>query len=243
MKKKRIITILIISSFIITVLFFNAIQVSAQENNVYLDFFYTEGCPACEEKKPLIDSVESIYYQRITVRRFLMDDMPVVLILAKDDYTFISWENFSEENISSAIDNYMDLYQNNIVIEFHYFSGNNNYGGWIEKKEIVDDILDNYPERLILHIYELKTSVPIVVIKNQNYTQYNRYEHDEITRSSLINIIEEYTQITQTNNDTNNISDKNDKKNDFFIPGFEIIQFLAFLLIFFITYKKRFKRK
>ena len=45
--------------------------VTAEKDDVVLEFFYTDTCPLCNQTKPLINNIETDYNESITVKRYL----------------------------------------------------------------------------------------------------------------------------------------------------------------------------
>jgi thiol-disulfide isomerase/thioredoxin len=74
------ITAILLSSCFITLIFFTANtqgenQPAADGNpNVIVEFFYSDGCPACEATKPMIDRIEQYYGSNISVLRLPVNE-------------------------------------------------------------------------------------------------------------------------------------------------------------------------
>lgn len=111
--------------FLITILFallvFAFVQpVVAEENQVTVEFFFAEGCNHCEEKEPIIDDIEQIYENNITIIRLSVDftenrqkffdygftNSPGVVILNQTgvNHSIFRYETITLGNLRNAID-------------------------------------------------------------------------------------------------------------------------------------------
>jgi len=94
--------------------------VVAENSNVILEFYYSEGCGHCEEKASVIDDVENFYGDNITVYRFSLSiqdnlkkfssygftDYPGVVVKneSNGNYSTFSYGTITFENLKNAID-------------------------------------------------------------------------------------------------------------------------------------------
>ena len=114
--------------FFITILllliFFSFIHTAnANNNEIVLEFFYSEGCSHCNEKKPIIDQIEQNYSENITVLRLSLANSEnkrmffnygftttpgvVVKNLSTRNYTILPYESITEENLKNIINYYL----------------------------------------------------------------------------------------------------------------------------------------
>ena len=114
--------------FFITILLFLIIfsfirNANANNNEIVLEFFYSEGCSHCNEKKPIIDNIEQNYSNNITVLRLSVSNSEnkkiffnygftttpgvVVKNLSTEYYTLFPYENITEENLKNIINYYL----------------------------------------------------------------------------------------------------------------------------------------
>ncbi len=93
--------------------------VSAGNSDIVLEFFFAEDCSHCEEKKPIIDEIENLYQNNITVYRLSIGNStnkqtffkygftstPGVVIknLSYDNYTILTYEYITLDNLKDQI--------------------------------------------------------------------------------------------------------------------------------------------
>jgi len=97
-------------------------QPAADKNpKVIVEFFYLDGCSACEQKKPIIDNIEQYYGNNISVLRLLYNEnreeflaygfktvpSAVVKNLSSGLYTMFTYERITEENLKDSIDRHL----------------------------------------------------------------------------------------------------------------------------------------
>ena len=103
-------------------LFIGTLQtVNAKDSTVILEYFYINGCHVCEGKKPLIDEIEQIYGNNITIFRleykenlqlvkkygFTSFPSAVVVNLSNDYYTLLPYYRLNKEDLQDAIERHI----------------------------------------------------------------------------------------------------------------------------------------
>jgi thiol-disulfide isomerase/thioredoxin len=92
-------------------------QITTKDNFV-LEFFYSDSCPSCIQKEPIIDEIEQYYGDKITISRLRytenkekFDDygfkyLPVAVVknTSSGYYTLFTFERITKENIKESID-------------------------------------------------------------------------------------------------------------------------------------------
>jgi len=101
--------------------------VKSDDTKIVLQYFYNEDCPACNETKPIINSIEQYYGDKITIQRYQVEDNPetenykkwrnyygfqylpsvVVLNISSGSYTKFTDEQIDEEQIKITIEKYI----------------------------------------------------------------------------------------------------------------------------------------
>jgi hypothetical protein len=115
----------IFSFFIVAVLE----PINAEDSEIVLEFFISsKPCDSCEEKKPIVETIENIYGEKITVERFLVHRidyeenydrfvsygfrivpaLAVRNLSAPDFDVLISYEDITEENLIEAVEYHLD---------------------------------------------------------------------------------------------------------------------------------------
>ncbi len=95
-----------------------AAQLVNAENNIEMEYFYSEGCPHCAQTTPIIDAIEQEYKNNITIERFVVEnpenyerlvnygflEVPAVVI---NNQTKIPREQINKEKLEHIIDWYL----------------------------------------------------------------------------------------------------------------------------------------
>jgi len=95
-------------------------SVVADSSEIIVEFYYAEDCDHCEEKAPVIDEIENLYGDNITVYRFStgvydyrqkflnygFKTTPGVVVIneSKGNYSLFPYELITTENLKNAID-------------------------------------------------------------------------------------------------------------------------------------------
>jgi hypothetical protein len=129
MKKKKFI-ILFILIFLIS-LFLSINPVIAEDKEIVLEFYHSEGCEHCEEKEPIVDEIREYFEDNISVNKlalrfsenkdkffdygFISTPGIVVINLTNGNFTLFPYELITFENLKESIEfhligNYSDGY-------------------------------------------------------------------------------------------------------------------------------------
>ena len=94
--------------------------VCAQNSDVVVEFFYSETCHSCDEKKPLISSIEQYYGANITLYRRNYGDykdlfesygftsIPAIVVKNETNVTKLTYTYITEENLKETINVYIN---------------------------------------------------------------------------------------------------------------------------------------
>lgn len=185
--------IIVITVLIIGLLFTSFNVVKAEQKSVTLDFFYTTGCGTCEEKKPLIESVEQNYIDLKVTYHLVINDkksdnytllkdlygfkyVPAVVISKQDAkrYFCINYENITLENLEENIDRYhLDEENKNdskintkkVFLDFYYSNQNE------ESVDIKNNVIKKAESR-----FEKKDTIFFRYKEVENYSwEYKKY--------------------------------------------------------------------
>lgn len=122
MKYLKIIAVFLLFFFILS-------PISGAENtDVLLEFFYSNGCSACDQGKIIINEIEEIYKENITIKSYSLDQLinysffskyeteyiPTLVIINTSDGTYILNNNLSEDFIVNTIDTLLNLNYSNV---------------------------------------------------------------------------------------------------------------------------------
>ncbi len=157
----------LIITFIFFVIFAVIRPVTAENNDIVLEFFISsKPCDSCDEKKPIVEIIENMYGENITVDPYLVH---------KDDYEenynrFISYgfkivpaivvKNISAENFNVLLP-YEDITEENLIdaIEYHFEGNYSSVPPDLEK----DELCISTPFGLVC-INFTEASLPIITI-------------------------------------------------------------------------------
>jgi hypothetical protein len=117
---KRYLHYLIISFIVIIFICSFVKYIKAEESSVIVEFYFSEGCDLCEEKKPVIDEIENYYNNTIQVLRLSLDipeneekfysynfsNYPGVVVLnqSNNKYNIFQYESITFDNLKNSID-------------------------------------------------------------------------------------------------------------------------------------------
>lgn len=118
---------IIISLLLISIVIISLYAVKSEDEKIIVEYFYGEYCDTCNETKPIIDSIEQYYGDRINISRYSVEDDPetenyqrmvdfyefeqypaiVVLNQTSEYYTKMSYEEITVNNLILTIDQYL----------------------------------------------------------------------------------------------------------------------------------------
>jgi hypothetical protein len=101
---------------------------SAENTDVLLEFFYSNGCFVCDQGKIIINETEEIYKENITINCYSLDELinysffskyeteyiPTLVIINTSDETYVLNNNLSEDFIVNTIDSLLGLNYSNL---------------------------------------------------------------------------------------------------------------------------------
>ncbi|MEF8879436.1 MAG: thioredoxin domain-containing protein [Candidatus Thermoplasmatota archaeon] len=238
-RKKIFITVLTILSLFIL---FSFQTVSADQNKILLEYFYKEGCGSCEEVKPIIESIEQKYSEKLEVRKILMSvDFPVLILSTNQKYSYLTHDDIDKQNVENITAEYLAKTEKSkekqVYIDFIYLSRDSEaYKEGYSKlnksyvEDILNDIQKKYPEQLKIYKYEIET-LPFIVVKNQTRNNSTLFTYDRIKNYEMNETIKKYVE---------NMANIDSKDKTQSTPGFHIITvLLTFLLAALIYFKKK----
>jgi len=113
---------LIILILIFTLIFISLTNITSAENKeITIEFFYTNGCHVCNHTKPIINNIEKKYNEEINVNWILVGNktsenysyfnetygfhyVPAVVVLNQTDQFLFNFTLINQEDIESIID-------------------------------------------------------------------------------------------------------------------------------------------
>jgi len=183
--KHYIVSIILFLSVLFTILQ----TASAEQNDVTLEFFYRNGCPLCNDTKPIINAIEEKYVDRITVKRYLVTLtsenytlfnqtygfylLPAVVLSNQTDIIKFNATQISDsvdvrKDIENAIGSFLPPIVEPPIIEVEYFYGETCGTCKEETTPIIDQIEVEYAGRITVKRYPVE-SYP------ENYNKMKSY--------------------------------------------------------------------
>lgn len=205
--KHYLVIIILLSSAFLAVLQ----PVTAEKNDVILEFFYSSRCPACNQTKPLINDIENEYNASITVERYLVSSnktsenytlwgdyygfqyVPAVVVSNQTNQTLFTYKQINKVDVENTIN--LQLFgeepkQTTIVVEYYY---DEVCGSCIELR---DDIVKT-AEALYVDNDSVAFRYKEITSNDQNFQEYQDYidEYEELYGYPFI-IIKHETEAT-----------------------------------------------
>ena len=94
--------------------------ISSNDGNVTVKFFYNDGCGHCEEKRPLINNIEILYGDNITLiwrlysenkeelYSYGVGEIPILIVENNTNFTVIKYGQMQSKNIIEIINAYIE---------------------------------------------------------------------------------------------------------------------------------------
>ena len=175
-----IITRYTIILILLSLMFLVPLQPVASENNkITLEYFYGEDCESCNlTGKPIINNIEQSYGDKITIKRYSVEDDPetenyqkmvnyygfeyypaiVVLNQSSGSYTKFSYDDLDDENLLKPLENLKS------TIDL-YLAGEN------EETQVDQDITFN--ALLIIGLIAIALVIVVLIKKRYKFTIEN----------------------------------------------------------------------
>jgi len=182
---------------IITLTLVSSLQsITAEKNDVILEFFYTNKCPAYNQTKPIINDIENEYNASITVKRYLVSGnktsenyilwgdhygfqyVPAVIVSNQNDQFLFDYSEIDKENIENTINLLLSEEkpkQTTIIVEYFY---DGVCGSCIELR---DDIIKT-AEAFYVNNDSVIFRYKDITSNDQNFQEYQDYidEYDKL---------------------------------------------------------------
>lgn len=171
-------------------------SITAEKNDVILEFFYTNKCPAYNQTKPIINDIENEYNASITVKRYLVSGnktsenyilwgdhygfqyVPAVIVSNQNDQFLFDYSEIDKENIENTINLLLSEEkpkQTTIIVEYFY---DGVCGSCIELR---DDIIKT-AEAFYVNNDSVIFRYKDITSNDQNFQEYQDYidEYDKL---------------------------------------------------------------